>query len=240
MHPQSTLAPNDRFIPLHADSLHDLAGPVNQISVMLDLYLNRKQPGSGDDAILKLILDSRDRLRKLILALQDYDRVAGAPPRFQPCEGNNLLAIAVRWLDAAIVESGAKVQQNDLPRIQCDPNQMTYAFASLIENAIKFRSEEPPEVRISAASQGDDWLFSVRDNGIGIEPRHQQSAFHMFRRIHGDRYPGVGAGLAITRRIVESHGGRIWVESLPGRGSAFFFTLPSDPWKQTCGVGSLS
>jgi len=99
-------------------------------------------------------------------------------------------------------------------------------FASLMENAIKFRSEHQPEIHVSAAEKKNDWIFSVRDNGIGIDPRYSDRIFGMFRRIHNEGYPGAGVGLAIARQIIEQHGGRIWVESRPGRGATFFFSLP--------------
>jgi light-regulated signal transduction histidine kinase (bacteriophytochrome) len=218
----------DSFVPLYADSLHDLASPVSQIATMFELFLKRqrKRPGSDDDEVLNLIQDSTARLQKLVSALQNYDRVAGASFEPRSCDSNALLTVAIASLHPLIPESGAQVMYGDMPRIHCDFNQMSYVFTSLLDNAIKFRGEDRPEVRISAASQGGDWLFSVRDNGIGIDPRHRESVFHMFKRIHGDRYPGAGAGLAITHRIVQRHGGRIWVESEPGHGSAFFLTLP--------------
>jgi len=231
MSAQATKLAQQSFVPLYADSLHDLASPINQICTMFDLYLRRQQQQpAGDDGILNLIRESAGRLRRLMDALQEYDRVAGGPPQVRTCEGNALLAIALAVLDPMIRESNASIQFADLPRLDCDPNQISYAFTALIGNAIKFRSEAQPEIRIAADSQADHWLFSFRDNGMGIDARHHESVFHMFKRLHSDRYPGAGAGLAITRRVVERHGGRIWVQSEPGGGSSFFFTLPSGPW----------
>jgi light-regulated signal transduction histidine kinase (bacteriophytochrome) len=216
------------FVPLHADSLHDLASPVNQIGTMFELFLKRRRrhaEADEDDTVLNLIHDCTQRLRTMVSALQDYDRVSGAIAEPRPCDSEALLAVALTSLDPHIRRTGAKVSQGELPRIHCDPNQMIYVFSSLIDNAIKFAGDAPPDVRISAASQNADWLFSVSDSGIGIDARHRESVFHMFKRINGDRYAGAGAGLAIARRIIERHGGRIWVESEPGRGSTFFFTL---------------
>jgi light-regulated signal transduction histidine kinase (bacteriophytochrome) len=218
----------DSFVPLHADSLHDLASPVGQIATMFELFLTRqrKRASSDDDEVMNLIQDSTARLQKLVAALQNYDRVAGAFFEPRSCDGNALLSVAIASLHPLIHDSGAHLMYADLPRIHCDFNQLSYVFTGLLDNAIKFRGEDRPEVRISAAPQNGDWLFSVRDNGIGIDPRHRESVFHMFKRINGDRYPGAGAGLAIAHRIIQRHGGRIWVESEPGQGSTFFLTLP--------------
>jgi light-regulated signal transduction histidine kinase (bacteriophytochrome) len=224
------------FVPLHADSLHDLTSPVHQIGTMFDLYLQRrqKQPACEDEVVLNLIRDSTVRLRSLIDALRDYHRVAGTSSPARCCDSNALLTVALTSLEGKIRESGAEVVRGDLPQIHCDPNQMIYVFTSLIQNALKFRGDASPQIRISAVSQGTDWRFSVCDNGIGIDPRHRESVFHMFKRLHSDRYPGAGAGLAIAHRIVQLHGGRIWVESEPGQGSTFLFTLPCESWQPAC------
>jgi signal transduction histidine kinase len=229
MQAQSEKSRTESFVPLHADSLHDLAGPVNQISTMVDLLLrrDRQQPAMGEETILNLVRTSTARLLRLVGALQEFTFIAGPPPQFRYSSGNTILAGAIASLSFFIRESGAKVTHEDLPQLCCDSGQMTYVFTSLIENAIKFRSEAPPRVQIAAADAGGYWLLSVRDNGIGIDSRHRESIFHMFQRINGERYPGAGAGLAISRHIIEQHGGRIWVESEPDRGSKFFFTLPA-------------
>src|SRR5579872_5732149 len=234
MQASATPAPRENFVPLHADSLHDLASPVNQLTTMFDLFLKRQpsRPEGGEDTLLSLIRDAAGRLQRLVSAMQDYDRLTGLPLKIRPCEGNALLDIALALLEPAIRETGAELTSEALPPIECDPSQLGYALTALLDNAIKFHGEGRPHVHLSAARQGEDWLFSVRDNGIGIDPRHHQSVFHMFKRIHGDRYPGSGAGLAITHRVVERHGGRIWVESEPGHGSNFLFTLPFSSWYQ--------
>lgn len=219
----------DCIVPLHTDSLHDLAGPINQISTMFDLLLKRyrKQPGGEEEVILKLIQASTARLQKLMTGLRNYTHVMGSTWEFRACEGNAIMANALTTLDPVIRDSAAEVTHDNLPRIDCDPNHLACAFINLIDNAIKFRAEARPQIRISCARQNADLLISVRDNGIGIDPRHWEAIFHMFKRINGDRYDGCGAGLAITRRIIEQHGGRIWLESQPGHGSTFFFTVPA-------------
>lgn len=222
--------PDDIFVPLHTDSLHDLSGPVNQISTMLELYLARHArhaPDSPEQAVLNLLQDSTARLNRLIAALQSYARLAALPREFRTCDCDSLLSFALGSLDPTIREVGAEVTREPLPEIRCDPNLLVYAFISLLENALKFRGGTSPKIRISAAHHGPHWLLSISDNGIGIDVRHHDSVFHMFKRLNGDRYSGSGAGLAIARRIVEDHGGRIWVESEPGNGSTFFFTLPA-------------
>jgi light-regulated signal transduction histidine kinase (bacteriophytochrome) len=228
MQPQPAELPRECFVPLYVDSLHDLASPANQISTLFELFRRRQgQPVSGDEeALLDMIQVSTNRLQKLMAALRDYARVTGSPREFRSCDSNALFTSAVNSLDALIRESGAQVTHDALPQIQCDPNRLIYAFMGLIENAIKFRGEAPAEIRISAADQGGHWLFSVQDNGMGIDPRYRESIFHMFKRIHGDHSTGAGAGLAIVQRVIQQHDGRIWIESEPGRGSTFFFTIP--------------
>ena len=226
----------DCFVPLHSDSLHDLASPVNQVCAMLDLLRKRhpEKPEGDDEIVWSLIHDAAARLRSLMGALQTYARVVGSSCSFSLCDGNALLASALSSIGPPIRETGALVTHDSLPRVTCDAHQMVYAMASLIENAIKFRGAGRPEIRISARPNEEDyWLFSVRDNGIGIDPKHSESIFHMFKRINGDRYAGAGAGLAIARRIMEQHGGRIWLESELGRGATFFFTLPRERGSMT-------
>ena len=240
---QNQTMPEECFVPLHADSLHDLAGPVNQVCTMLELFRKRrpKRPDSDadreddDEVVLELMQTSATRLQSLMTALRTYRRVVGSPGASRECEGNALLADALVLLEPMARKADALVWHDDLPQLHCNPDQMIYALTSLVENSIKFRGPNRPEIRISATPNapgtpnGDGWLFSVRDNGIGIDPRHSESVFHMFKRINGDRYAGAGAGLAITRRIIERHGGRIWLESELGSGATFFFTLPGTP-----------
>jgi light-regulated signal transduction histidine kinase (bacteriophytochrome) len=222
-------------VPLHSDSLHDLAGPVNQVCTMLELFRKRRRKGpdadaeAEDEVVLGLIHTAANRLQNLMTALRTYQRVMNRPGEYRTCEGNALLASALGSVESMAREADALVWHDDLPNLYCDANQMIHVFTSLAENSIKFRGQSRPEIRISATGHRDGWLFSVRDNGIGIDPRHSASVFHMFKRINGDRYAGAGAGLAITQRIIERHGGRIWFESALGSGATFFFTLPGTP-----------
>ena len=146
-------------------------------------------------------------------------------------DGNVALQEALKNLEAAIQESGAIVEHAQLPVLVADSSQLAQVFQNLIGNAIKFRGSEPPLIRVSAELMGKEWILSVADNGIGIAPEHADSVFVVFRRLHTRaEYPGNGIGLSICKKIIEQHGGRIWVESEVGQGSTFRFALPS---KQT-------
>ncbi|MCJ7667973.1 MAG: ATP-binding protein, partial [Anaerolineae bacterium] len=123
-------------------------------------------------------------------------------------------------------ESGAVVTHGPLPTVMADGSQLIQLFQNLIGNAIKFRSDKQPEVNVGAERKEYEWLFSVQDNGIGINPDYHQRIFGIFERLHGTEYPGTGIGLAICKKIVVRHGGRIWVDSQPGKGSIFHFTIP--------------
>ena len=138
-------------------------------------------------------------------------------PRSRRCDANLLLAAALELVRPAIDRSGAQVTHDALPGLYCDPTQISQTFANLIDNSIKFRGESRPEIHVSAQADGDAWIYSFRDNGMGIDPRHSERIFGVFKRIHNDGYPGAGVGLAIAKKIVEGHGGRIWVESALGR-----------------------
>jgi len=145
----------------------------------------------------------------------------------EPTDARRSVQEALTNLQASIGESGAAVQVDPLPAVRADAVQLTQLFQNLIANAIKFRSDRPPEVHVGARREQDAWLFWVRDNGIGIESQYAERIFMIFQRLHTRKtYPGTGIGLAICKRIVERHGGRIWVESQPGQSSAFYFTLP--------------
>ena len=129
-------------------------------------------------------------------------------------------------LAKSIEQSGAAITHDPLPTVIADEVQLTQLFQNLIANAIKFRGREAPRIHVSAARQGPQWIFAVRDHGIGIAPEHQERIFMIFQRLHHrSEYPGTGIGLAICKKIVERHGGRIWVESTPGEGATFYFTL---------------
>ena len=165
----------------------------------------------------------------LITGLLEYSRVQRQGAPFAAIDLNGALERALLNLRATIEESGAIVSHAPLPTVLADAGQMASLFQNLVGNAIKFHGTRRPEVHIGAVQKGRQWLVEVRDNGIGIEPQYAERVFKVFQRLHTrDEYPGTGIGLALCRRIVERHGGRIWVESEPGKGSSFFFTLPVD------------
>jgi light-regulated signal transduction histidine kinase (bacteriophytochrome) len=145
----------------------------------------------------------------------------------QPVDTRRAFDAACENLHKAIEESGVSVSVGALPVIDADVTQMTQLFQNLLGNAVKYRNEQAPRIHVDARPAEKSWLFSVEDNGIGIEPQYYERIFQMFQRLHTrEKYSGTGIGLAICRRIVERHGGRIWVESAPGRGSTFLFAIP--------------
>jgi light-regulated signal transduction histidine kinase (bacteriophytochrome) len=143
-----------------------------------------------------------------------------------PVPAGDILHDALGNLHSAIQESGATIVFGTLPVIRCNRSQIMHLFQNLVANAIKYRSSDSPRIHISAAEQASAWVFSVADNGMGMKPEYQEVIFEPFKRLHGRAdYPGTGIGLAICKRVVERQGGRIWVESEPGAGSTFFFTI---------------
>jgi light-regulated signal transduction histidine kinase (bacteriophytochrome) len=166
-------------------------------------------------------------MQQLINDLLSYSRVGtrGKPP--SPVPADTALDRALDNLKLAIEESRAVVEREPMPTVTADDVQLTQVFQNLIANGVKFHGDAPPRIRIAAEARGKEWIFSVRDNGIGIDPQYQDRIFIIFQRLHErGKYPGTGIGLAICKKIVERHGGRIWVESDPGKGSTFYFSLP--------------
>jgi light-regulated signal transduction histidine kinase (bacteriophytochrome) len=157
-------------------------------------------------------------------------RVSTKARPFAPTDCAKVLATARIQLQVAIAECGATITEDPLPTVQGDAVQLLQLFQNLIANAIKFRGDAAPQVHVSAEATEEGWCFSVRDNGIGIAPEYFERIFLLFQRLHGRKeYPGTGIGLALCKRIVERHGGRLWVESAAGQGSTFRFTLPGVP-----------
>jgi light-regulated signal transduction histidine kinase (bacteriophytochrome) len=220
---------DDCCVPLNADALHDLVGPVNQMRSMADLILKRYRGKLDDEgeALFGFMQASSDRLQNLLSGLRTYMRIVGQRQPYCNFDSSATLADALAAIQETVDQNDALVTHDPLPEVYGDANQICYTFASLIENSIKFRSECRPEIHVTATPGENDWLFSVLDNGIGIDPKHSQRIFGVFKRIHNDAYPGAGMGLPIAKRIIERHGGRIWVESHLGQGATFFFALPN-------------
>lgn len=173
------------------------------------------------------------RMQTLILDLLAFSRVGRTEPGRKNGDCNVALKIAMANLQTAIGESGAVITHDQLPSVAVDQSQLVQLFQNLVGNAIKFRAAEAPVIRVSAEKQDSSWLFSVADNGIGISPQYQDKVFVIFQRLHTrEEYAGNGVGLAICKKIAEYHGGRIWVESEPGCGATFHFTLPARPDEQ--------
>jgi light-regulated signal transduction histidine kinase (bacteriophytochrome) len=180
------------------------------------------------DEYITFALEGALRMQQLIQDLLEYSRVSTRGQPFAPVEGEKVFHHVLHNLKLRIEETGAHVTHDPLPTMLGDATQLMQVFQNLIDNALKFqKKDQAPIVHVSAAPNGNDWVFTVRDNGIGIPPEHQDRIFTIFKRLHTRRhYPGNGIGLAITKRIVERHGGNITVDSKPGEGSTFHFTLP--------------
>jgi len=167
------------------------------------------------------------RLQNLMAGLTTYAQIASTPLVCRRCQGDEVLNAAVAMAQPAIGRTQASVTRDALPEIYCDPGQVSYVFAGLIDNSIKFRGENRPEIHIAAVPRKKSCVFSVSDNGIGIDPRFHERIFGTFKRIHTDTYPGSGVGLAIAWHVMQRHKGRIWVESELGQGATFFLSLPA-------------
>lgn len=234
---------DEELIPLHYGALHDLLGPANQLCSLAGLLIrqHRDQLGAEAGAVFDLMEGSAKRLQNLLAGLRSYVQITQRQAPFQYCDANALFASSMSTLQAAIDEAAGTVTHDHLPQLYCDPAQISFVFAAVLENAIKFRSQDPPEIRVSAATAGEMWILSVRDNGIGIDSKQHGRIFEMFKRVDGEKYPGAGVGLTIARRIIQRHDGQIWVESEPGRGATFHFSIPreksSPPSSLTGGSG---
>jgi signal transduction histidine kinase len=212
---------------------HDLQAPIRNISIYGELLGNRY--GHLLDAqgkiFLAIIIDGAKRMEMLLKDLRSYAQSGGTLDELrEEVHTDDVLVKALADLSSAIGESGAKITHSDLPTIRAYEVQLEQIFQNLIGNAIKYRQdEEPPCIHISANRQQDEWIFSVRDNGIGIAAEHQETIFGIFKRLHGDeKYAGNGIGLAICQKLVERTGGRIWVQSEgKAKGSTFYFTMPA-------------
>jgi light-regulated signal transduction histidine kinase (bacteriophytochrome) len=167
------------------------------------------------------------RMKQLINDLLEFSRVGTRGKPFAPTDCGAVVHTVMQNLHQAIQDSGATVICSALPTLKADTSQLTQVFQNLIGNAIKFRGSQPPEVHVEAQRQEGGWQLSVRDNGIGIDPQFAERIFVIFQRLHTHvEYPGTGIGLALCRKVIERHGGTIWLESQPGKGATFFFTIP--------------
>jgi PAS domain S-box-containing protein len=208
---------------------HDLQEPLRMVSSYTQLLERRYQDKLDADAreFMGYVVDGAARMKQLIEDLLAYSRVGTKGRDFKPVDLERPLARALANLKAAIDESGAAVSFDPLPTLPVDEGQLAQVLQNLIGNALKFRSSAAPRIHVSSLEKEREWEVAVRDNGIGIEPQYFERIFMVFQRLHSKgEYPGTGIGLAIVKKVVERHGGRVRVESRPGEGSAFIFTLP--------------
>jgi light-regulated signal transduction histidine kinase (bacteriophytochrome) len=210
---------------------HDLQEPLRMVHSYVQLLRRQVAGRLGPecDEMLAFAVDGAERMRAMIASLLTYSRISRQGGDPVPTDMNPVVATAMEDLRLAIDESGAEISNGRLPVIQGDASQLVRLMENLIGNALKYRAtDRPPLIAISATPCGKEWRFAVKDNGIGIDSQHFNRIFGVFQRLHSPRdYPGTGVGLALCKRIVDNHGGKIWVESELGAGSTFLFTLPA-------------
>ena len=208
---------------------HDLQEPLRMVASFTQLLAKRYRDKLDADAneFINYAVDGANRMQKMVNDLLSYSRVGHRGKSFEPTDCTGILNQALTDLNVAIDENEAVITHDALPVMMGDESQLVQLFQNLIGNGIKFRSKEAPRIHISAQESGNEWIFTVQDNGIGIDPQYNERIFMIFQRLHGrEEYPGTGIGLAICKKIVERHGGRVWVDSQPGNGSTFYFTIP--------------
>ncbi|HYR07471.1 MAG TPA: ATP-binding protein, partial [Longimicrobium sp.] len=209
---------------------HDLQEPLRMVASYTQLLARRYGGQLDDDAheFIGYAVDGVRRMQSLISDLLAYSRVGSRGVAMERVDLNAVLDRTRDVLQTSLQEAGAEVTSDPLPTVPADPVQMGQVLQNLVGNALKFRGEAPPRVHVGARRSGAEWVISVQDNGIGIAPEYAHRIFVIFQRLHTRaEYEGTGIGLAICKKIVERHGGRIWVESEPGHGATFLFTLPA-------------
>jgi light-regulated signal transduction histidine kinase (bacteriophytochrome) len=208
---------------------HDLKEPLRMVVSYMQL-LERRYKGQLDEKADKFIgyaVDGAMRMQKLISALLDYSRVGRVNGDFETVDCNALIERIAGDLSASVSETNARITYSDLPEVQAAPALLSQLLQNLVANGLKYCTDPAPLVHVSAERGHCEWVFSVRDNGIGIPPEHHERIFKIFQRLHTrDEFQGTGIGLSVCKKAVEYHHGRIWVESGHGLGSTFFFTIP--------------
>lgn len=209
---------------------HDLQEPLRMVANYTELLAQRYggQLDERADKYIRYASEGARRMQRLVADLLAYSRVGSQGKALAPVDAQDVMAAVIHGLQRLLREAGGTVESDPLPRVMADEGQLHQLLQNLVSNAIKFRAEAPPRVRVQARPDGMRWIFSVSDNGIGIDMQYAQRIFQMFQRLHEQgRYEGSGIGLAIAKRIVERHGGTIWIDSAPGRGSTVSFSLPA-------------
>jgi light-regulated signal transduction histidine kinase (bacteriophytochrome) len=207
---------------------HDLRAPLRSIETMTQLFLERNAGTLNEESaqLLDFVVGGAERMDRLIQDLLEFATVSQQAETSE-VDAKAVAELAAQNLQEAVDQSRATITIESLPMIRANEGQLLRLFQNLIGNAIKYRGENTPEILIAASSNAGKTIFSVRDNGIGIDPQYHQQIFDPFRRLHTDsEYEGTGVGLAICKRVVQQHNGRIWVKSRPGEGSTFYFTMP--------------
>jgi light-regulated signal transduction histidine kinase (bacteriophytochrome) len=211
---------------------HDLQEPLRMVASYSQLLAKRYKGRLDSDAdeFIGYAVDGCNRMQGLIQDLLSYSRAGASGETLRKISSENALASALKNLRSIIEDNGAVVTHDPLPAMVTNEAQLVQVFQNLVGNALKYRSVEPPQVHVSAMKNGgNEWIFSVRDNGLGIEPRYFERIFVLFQRLHGQtEFEGTGIGLAVCKKIVDRLGGRIWVESEPQKGSTFYFALPAE------------
>lgn len=208
---------------------HDLQEPLRMVTSYLQLIEERYKDQLDQDAhdFINFAVDGAMRMKALIKDLLAYSRVQSQVIEFEQLNAGEALTEAIDNLQLTIEENNATILVDQLPTIYGDQHQIIQLFQNLLSNAIKFRREAPPQIHVRAEQRDHEWVFSMQDNGIGIEPEYTKRLFTIFQRLHSkERYPGTGIGLAICKKVIERHGGQIWFTSTPGEGTTFYFTLP--------------
>jgi PAS domain S-box-containing protein len=210
---------------------HDLQEPLRMVASFVDLLAQRYKGQLDDDAdeFIEFAVDGAKRMQRMINDLLSYSRLGTRRKPLEPTDFNLVIDEVIKNLRVLISEQGAVVTHDELPTVKGDRTQLVQLVQNLLGNAIRFRGKEPPRIHVSAKKSGPERVFSVQDNGIGIDAKYRDRVFAVFQRLHNrNEYPGTGIGLAICRRIVDRHGGRIWFDSEPGKGTTFYFTLSQE------------
>jgi len=221
---------NERLEQFAYAASHDLQEPLRMVSSYLQLIESRYGDDLDEDGqeFLAFAVDGAERMREMIDGLLQYSRVETRGDPFEPVDLETVLEDVRKNLRMKIDEHGAEITAEDLPRVEGDDGQLRQVFQNLLSNAIKYSGEDAPRVHVSAEQDGTTWTISIADNGIGIDSDEQERVFEVFQRLHSrETHSGTGIGLALCERIIERHGGEIWVDSEPGEGATFSFTLPA-------------
>jgi PAS domain S-box-containing protein len=221
---------NERLEQFAYAASHDLQEPLRMVSSYLQLLERRYEDEFDSEAreFLEFAVDGADRMREMIEGLLEYSRVESRGEPFEPVDLDDVLADVRDDLQMRITESDAELTVESLPRVEGDRSQLRQVFQNLLENAIKYAGDKPPQIHVDAERDGTQWRLTVSDTGIGFDPEQAEQVFEVFERLHtSEQYSGTGTGLALCERIIERHGGDIWVDSEPGEGTTFSFTLPA-------------